>query len=761
MRTQIFIGLLLFRLVSLGQSALQQPIGAWRAYLSHTQVRALTEKDRTVFAISSGGLLSYELETGTLRTYATIEGLSGIDGTAIHYAAGADKVYIGYADGQIDYFSDPLQIGYYSDISRNSFYTDKRINDFASDPNRLYVATNFGLVVYNTDNNLPVTDIAQFAGNPSRLAVTSVTVYEGYIWIVIQNTGLYKAPVSAPNLKDPTVWTQVTLPGNVPVREVAANTQGIYVRSQPGIYEWVDSAWQVIPRLSDGFDKLVISPRSVGGLSNLRAAIINPEGVLYDFSLPSPILDAIVTDDRRFYLGTSFFGMYEFDNWNFTRLIPPGPGSNECNRIAVGNGEIYVAPKGYDQIYSPIPSAAGVYYYTAATQTWSVLDSVNNGIPDDVSTGFARAWYDNETDKAYMASWGRGLVILQDGVLEAGYTCEDGLPIISPPCDPDGLSNTRVSGVAPDPLGNIWVSLDFALPPLAVRKTDGQWTQIPNNKFPANNHIGDLITDDYGNAWMINIEKGLLVYTSAGTPDDLLDGRVLTLQSGINQGNLPVNDVRSLALDQDGFVWVGTTKGVTVFFDPFSISQGRIVDASVPVYEQQPLLKNSVVNAIAVDGGNRKWLATDNGVYLVSETGDEVILQFTADNSPLLADRVNDVEVDAATGEVYFATELGLISYQGDATAGATRCDDVLVFPNPVKPGFEGDIVIRGASRESAVKITTISGMLVREITAQGGTAVWDGRDLYGNPVRSGIYLALIAGRNGENGCIGKFSVIR
>ncbi|MEM7656470.1 MAG: two-component regulator propeller domain-containing protein [Bacteroidota bacterium] len=216
----------------------------------------------------------------------------------------------------------------------------------------------------------------------------------------------------------------------------------------------------------------------------------------------------------------------------------------------------------------------------------------------------------------------------------------------------------------------------------------------------------------------------------------------------------------SLAKDKDGFVWVGTAKGVTVFFDPFSISQGQIVDASPPVFDRTALLKNSTVTAIAVDGGNRKWLGTEDGIFLVSENGDELIEQFTEENSPLLSNRINDISIDETTGLIFIATDKGLMSFQGDAVEGEERCTDVLVYPNPVFTDFQGQITIRGTTAESKVKITTVSGALVKEVDSLGGVATWDGRDVYGQQVRSGVYLALIADRNGENACIGKFTVI-
>jgi hypothetical protein len=351
-------------------------------------------------------------------------------------------------------------------------------------------------------------------------------------------------------------------------------------------------------------------------------------------------------------------------------------------------------------------------------------------------------------------------MVLENGVPQASYNCENsGLSHVSVTCDPDNNQNTRVSGLAVDQNGVLWVSMSFAQSPLVAMKPDGSWFQYPGNRFVNANFI-DMIVDDYGTKWILNRKNGIQIFNENGTLEDMTDDINFRLTSGLNQGFLPSDNVLSIAKDKDGFIWVGSDIGVTVFFDPFTISRGQRIDASCPVFNLRCLLKDEQINAIAVDGGNRKWMATNNGVFLVSEDGDELIANFTTINSPLLSNKVLDVTVDGTTGEVFFATDKGLISFQGDATEGTSNCSDVLVYPNPVFSSFDGQITIRGSAANSKVRITTVTGMLVQELEAQGGTATWDGYDLYGNKVTSGIYLALISRDDGERACVGKFSVI-
>ncbi|MDX2248759.1 MAG: hypothetical protein SF052_18375 [Bacteroidia bacterium] len=740
--------------------------GSWRAYLNHTECVQAAEINGIVYTLSKGGMFAYDIESGETRTFSTVDGLSGINPTTIYHAETEGSLFIGYENGMIDYFSDPGNIGYLSQIQTNTFYTQKRINEFFAKGSRLYVATDFGLVVYNLENGLPITDVTQFGtGNPTRLRLSSVTVFQNRIYVLVENVGIFSADENSGNLKDPSAWTKedetTGFPSTEPVFQLKATPTFLLARSDTATY-FTDgsSGWLQHPKLTGKLDKLYAWGEIVGGSRIDRTSVFYNETDNITFFVEGAVQDVVYIRKNVFLIATGFNGLLYFDTYEITNVTPDGPRSNDCVRIAAGNGEVYVAPKGYNQAFTPEVSNLGVYYYTTGTG-WSFLDANNQGLDPSVSTGFARVTYDDNTSTAWAGSWGTGLVELKNGEQQAFYNCQNaGISTINANCNLSNRENSRVSGMDRDLNGNLWMSLDFAREPLMVRDTDGNWSATPSFRFPQNHHIIDMIVDDYGNKWLLNAEQGLLVYLDNNTPLDFDDDRVLSLKAGLNQGNLPSNQVYSIAKDLDGFIWVGTGQGVTVFYDPFSISQGKIVDASPPVFERRPLLKDAIINAIVVDGGNRKWFATNDGVFLMSEDGDEEVYHFTEANSPLLSDAVNDIAVDNSSGQVFFATARGIVSFQGDATTGEENCNDLLVFPNPVFSDYEGVVTIRGTGPESRVKITSISGLLVKEIVSQGGTAIWDGRDVYGKKVRSGVYLAVISDRNGENGCVGKFTVI-
>lgn len=760
--------LILLSLAGWGLLSAQQylPNGQWRAWVSHNTPLQSVEKDGVIYTITEGGLTSYDDRSGEQRSFSTIEGLAGIDPMSIHYNAARGIVFIGYADGSINYFSDPSEIRLLSDIRRSTFYTQKRIYHFASDGSRLYVATDFGLVIYSLDTFLPLFTATQFVFNPSRQPVLSVALQEDRIWVTMGVRGLYSAPVNAGNLSDPMSWRREDGQGALPqseVLDVIARYDELFIRLRNTVYKRLANGdWVIEPALDQAWTHLSIHDNhitaSLGAFTRVFRADFSITGVFTTGNVVHALYynDAVYQCERN-------SGLLRTQNEQTLNLSPPGPPNNFCTRLVAGNGELYIAPKGYDASYNPSADGSGIYYYSAQ-QGWKILTR-DNGLPADFANDkFARAHYDPASRKAWLGSWGRGLVELKEGVVQAAYSCHNSaLSVVGGACDLNNPENTRVSGIARDINGNLWVSQSFAQRPLAVQKPDGQWISYPSSLFGGANMV-DMIADDYGSKWIMDRRAGIVLFNDRGTLDNTADDVVIRIGGSAGRGGLPTEVVNTMAKDLDGFIWVGTANGVVVFYDPFSLSQGRqsaSQDGQCPVFNRRCLLKDEPVNAIAVDGGNRKWIATENGVYLISPEGSETLLHFTTQNSPIFSNAVLDVSIDAYTGEVFFATSKGVISYQGDATDGSKGCDDLLVYPNPVTPDYEGMITIRGSATASTVRISTASGLLVRELNAQGGTAVWDGRDVYGRRVAPGVYLALSATAQGQEACVGKFSIVR
>jgi len=274
-----------------------------------------------------------------------------------------------------------------------------------------------------------------------------------------------------------------------------------------------------------------------------------------------------------------------------------------------------------------------------------------------------------------------------------------------------------------------------------------------------------MAVDRNGYLWFINKQAGLVVFNPNGTVTDESDDQFKTLTTAEGGGNLPSNTVRCITEDIDGEIWVGTEEGVAVFYAPENVFTENDFDAQQILIEQdgniQILLETEKVSAITIDGANRKWIGTQGaGVFLMSEDGTNQIYAFNKDNSPLISNNINDIEINHETGEVLFATDLGIISFQSEATGFSDDYADVYAFPNPVREDYDGPIAIRGLLGETDVKITDIAGNLVFETISKGGTATWFGRNLQGERVQTGVYVVFCSDSEGEKTFVTKILLV-
>ncbi len=304
----------------------------------------------------------------------------------------------------------------------------------------------------------------------------------------------------------------------------------------------------------------------------------------------------------------------------------------------------------------------------------------------------------------------------------------------------------------------VWV-LNYGNP-ACLHRWDGQsgWQAfepaLPNAQYPLK-----VVNADFGHKWMIldpNHGGGILAFSPGNA-----SARRLTIAG--NNGSLPSNQVNALALDLRGEMWVGTEAGVAYFQQPFLALQNENglfnpIDAFLPVVENNILLRDQPVNDIMVDPGNRKWIATNQGVWVVQGNGGEVFAHFTEDNSPLPSNRVQKLEMIRETGEVFFLTDRGIVSFRADATTPNNVFSDVKIFPNPVNPNNSGLVTISGLLDNSVVKITGITGNLVWETRSYGGTATWDSNAF---SVNTGIYLVFATDERSMEKFVGKVLVVK
>ena len=335
-----------------------------------------------------------------------------------------------------------------------------------------------------------------------------------------------------------------------------------------------------------------------------------------------------------------------------------------------------------------------------------------------------------------------------------------------------GNNYVLINGLRFDNKGDLWILNSQASRENLLRlSADGQMTSFSKPALMKDGVGGSVLTsmvfDNRNNLWFCNDHwdyPALFCYQP--TTDKLLSFTRFVNEDGSNLDLVP-HSVMPLS---NGDVWVTTTIG------PLLLSRSAIDNPETAVFTQVKVPRNDGTNladyllsgidvtCMAIDGGGRKWFGTKaNGVYLISADNMTQVKHITSSNSPLLSDNILSIAINNATGEVFFGTDKGLCSYMSNATTPSDQPseDKTYAYPNPVKPGYTGPITIVGLSMNADVKIVTTNGVLVVAGISNGGSFVWNGKDQFGKPVASGVYMVESADEDGNNGVVCKVAIVR
>lgn len=774
--------ILLLFLVLWFQSASAQlpPIGQWRDHFPHTSALDIAYTPTRVYALVKNGLFYYDFEDNSVNKLNKVNGLSDIGLSCIVYDAPSNRLVVGYSNGNIDIVnpSNNATVNL-SDIKRSNIVGDKGIYGLLAVGGKAYLSTGFGIVYLDIERE-EIKDSYFLAPAGSSKQVNQVCVLNDSIYAATE-TGIYKAFKNHPFLSDHTNWTQMTnLPATVFNKDfsniVAFNNQvfasyrsGIF--QQDTLYRFNGSGWTVF-NFGPG-DNV----RRIQATPNRLMISFNYNIRIYDFSLTEienifgytfangMLPNSVVYGGGFYWIADRGQGMVKaLSTWSNTRIVSDGPFASGANKVKISKSNVWVA-------HGVVLGAAWLNSYNQDFISGRVDDSWNSilNISDPSNLIQADSTFDflslaiDPDDKGHVFagsfSFG-GLFEIKDNTVIARYD-ENNSTLQSWVLRPGYCA---IPEMIFDKDHNLWVMNAYVANPLSVKKADNTWRSYYLGSDIQNNIYREMIIGKQTGYFWIAVPGtlgGLFVWDHNGTLDDLNDDRSRMYKVGAGQGNLPSSDVLCVAEDLDEKIWIGTGGGLVVVYSQQAAFGTGNFDASQILIQQdgniQILFETEVITGIAVDGANRKWVSTDgSGVYLISADGSEQIFHFTKENSPLLSNQVNDVEIDHLTGEVYFATSEGLISYRGTATIETLAFSEVYAFPNPVMPDYEGIIAIKGLGRDADVKITDISGNVVFVTKSEGGQAIWNGKNLKGERVATGVYTVLTNSSTGKGRAVAK-----
>ena len=445
-------------------------------------------------------------------------------------------------------------------------------------------------------------------------------------------------------------------------------------------------------------------------------------------------------------------------------IIPDGPASNKFYRLYINKNKLYAVAGAWSQ-EKDCNNMGEVHVWNG--EKWEEFEQ-----PSDASLGHLYRDllcldFDPSKEGHIMVGSKAGLYEFQDGKFIKCYN-KDNTSVITSPL---GNNYTIISSVKYDATGKLWLlnSLgDNSI--LSFDQTTQEWKHYPHSEIGSNdryNLTGFIIGKNNGNIWFVNnyYEKNRLYKYNYNIDELTMYGPTFTNEDG--RDITPIY-VHCLAEDRNGNIWIGTTSG-PLYLSMSDIKNGNNIftQHKVPRNDNTNyadyLLDNSNIRCIAVDGANQKWFGTDNGVYLVSDDCNTQIYHFDTDNSPLISNIVYSIAVNNNTGKVYFATDKGLCSFNNGIVGSNSEMikDNVYAYPNPVKPDYTGKINIVGLSFNANIKIVSTNGTLINEGRSAGGSYSWDGCDLNGKKVASGIYMVETATESGEKGIVCKIAIIR
>jgi hypothetical protein len=760
----------------------QLAIGQWRDHLSYKKGISVTQSETNIYCATESGMFTLNRDDKSIERLSKISGLSDVGVNTIRYNDYNKTLLIAYKNANMDLVKDK-NIYNISDIKRSIITAKKTINNIHFRNELAYLACGFGIVVLDMDKK-EIKETYYIGVNGGFLNVREVTSDANYLYAAT-DSGVYHAALNSPNLADFNSWSKFSsLPPGV-YNTIASFDGKIYTNySSPSpiwgndtIYEYngiqwdhflkqvkPDSGFNPVRKIEESHNKLMIS--TVG-----REDVFTPSdtwlGVIYLFTTGYDVdpFQGIVDDldPDVYWVADNYNGLtnsYQLGGGTAS-YAPNGPNTSQVYGMSFAKEDLWAIRGDRDETWAAIYNPAEAYRFS--NENWSSDTRTNIPAMDSLFDVVSIAVDPANKEHVFLGTLGRGILEINNGAFVKQWN--EGNSSLQSTGWSTTFRSVAIFGLTYDADGNLWVSNSTAPQPLSVLKTDGTWQSFNTSAFATNPATGNILIDQSGNKWMILPRGvGIFVFNENGTWATG-DDKMKKLFSGPGNGNLPSNEVECLTEDKDGEIWVGTDKGIAVFYCADQVFTSSGCDAQQIFIEQdghtQILLATEVVNTIAVDGANRKWIGTQNsGVYLMSPDGTTQIQHFTVDNSPLLSNEIRSIAINPKTGEVFFGTADGIISYRNDATEGLEDYTNVYVFPNPVKPGYEGPIAITGLVENANVKITDINGGLVYQTKALGGQAIWYGKNFKGEKSRSGVYMVFCSNEDGSKTFITKILLV-
>lgn len=701
-------------LFSLTSSAQDIAVGTWRTHFSYNKAQIIVNTGDKIFCAATNGLFSFDTNDNAVRKLSKIDGLSDVGISAMKYDPVNEVLIIGYRSGLVDLiFTD--EINTIRDISESNLEGEKAINDITFGSNRIYLATDLGIIVINTNRSEIVENYVQIGIGGNEANVSEISFFNDHLF-VRTDEGIQSGSTSN-NLLDFNNWTHyesTALLSNLILVE-----DQYYALGNSDLFQLIESDWadtginlptEAVKLFSVDDQLITTSNGEIFRLENGGFASIETTSALN--------VNDVASNESGFLIADETIGL--IDNTN-NSLSPDGPLSDDFSRIRVINNDVYGFHAPSPFTYDGSENEDGFSLFSNGSWSTEIIAYFQN--VSDVA---------RFSNRLYFASIGDGLYDqLNDEILTQ-------IPNSNP--ELDTIIVALKSGE------KLWVSSFDNIDPIHNLTFNDEWTSYPNTDLFENRYTSIDLTIT-GNVWLGGSSGSITVIDEGQNETDIIS----------TSDGLPAS-FTDLDLSVDDDAWIATTRGPALFTNASFIGSSRAI---TPSFENRVLFDDEVINSVMTDGGNRIWFGTNRGLWVFDENTSEQVALFNESNSPIPSNNVLDLVYNPSNGEVFIHTDKGLVSFRSSSSFGKSTHQNVTVFPNPVRPGYTGLVGIKGVAKNVSIKITDVNGNLVKEITANGGTASWDLMDVTNTRVVTGVYFLFSSTADGLETFVGKVAVVR
>ncbi len=789
----LFIFLFLGTIIS---TQAQLAVGEWQVFpTKSTTPGIIYDTDDIVYYMSGASLFSYDKDNNEIETYNLGNYLTDTKIKNIYYNYKKEYLLIIYDNSNIDILYADNRVINIPDLKNTIMMSSKNINDVCFADNAIYMATDFGLLVLN-DNKYEVKESYIYNKNFSRIAIAGdniVAIVDNKLYLSKKESGIYDFAK---------YWRVINIPEDINIVKYLYTINDNYIffayNEKSYLYDIKNDTFIEQTGVNHLYYAKSLNKTKTGFLASFDTNVRFFSNEIKDGGTLQLIEQKNLTEarsqggycssyenDKSIWSSTALgVSHFEVKNNTMTWLMEPASYNTSSVElpliIQIHDNKLYVKNSGPSVYSVDMYNNTVVSVYDFDTFRWSdlSLESVVRG-GDLNSKGALRSSYNlafdkDSSDVFYIGSWFDGIHKFNGTKYVGNYNANNS-PLTKP-------WEMLASYIEEDIDGNVWALL------INNKKGDnsvlGFLSAAKKIKDPKTIKESDWKTFDLGVKLSFSsdllvskiypycyVVHSVLVSPTRLTVLDRETGKTRVFSTFTDQdGNSFGNGVlRFLCAEEDlnGNLWLGTTSGPIILNNVSNIMSNtfRCTRIKVPRNDGTDyadyLLEDESINAIVVDGANRKWLGTSSsGVYLVSENGTEILQHYTKENSLLPSNMVYSMALNDETGELFVATDMGLASYRSDVSQSSPNYDEVYAFPNPVRPDYSGWITISGLMENSLVKITDVAGNLFCEGYSNGGTFTWDGRTRNGERVKTGIYLVYASQSGGSSGVVTKIMVV-